>query len=246
MAGSYVNCPECGGRFWAPVSSEEKPADSARGPVATPPGEKADRNEKSAPAASPDAKTEKPTHKRKEEGKPRRAKRAEPSSTSPRRNVARFVSAEAAESPLELAEDGKLPELQLKRDEEKSTGKDKDRGMNPAILVGGLALSVVASLVLLLWEPASSGPSDAKAEARQVIRDNYFATIGDEPLAPYQELLRQADRAASRGDHRKERKLYQKVLDQLRAERGRFDPGLTGSQTHDKELEEQIIIILRE
>ncbi len=206
MAGSYVNCPGCGGRFWAPVSSPgEATTASGEMPVAAPP----------AP------------------------------SKGQAKNVARFISADAAQSPLELAEDGKLPELQLTRDEEKAASGGKGSSMSPVVLVGLLAVSVAMSLLLVLWDTSGSGVTDEKAEARQAIRDYFFLTTGEESLAPYQQWLRQAQRAASRGDHETERKLYQRVLDRLRAQRGPFDPGVTGSRTRDEELEKLIIIILR-
>jgi len=207
MAGSYVNCPECGGRFWAPVSSPEATSNSGEMPVATP------------PAAAP--------------------------SKGQARNVARFVSADAAQSPLKLAEDGKLPELRLARDDEKAAVGEKSNSISPVVLVCLLAISVALSLLLVLWDPSASGVTDEKVQARQTIRDNFFLTTGEEALAPYQQWLRQAQRAASRGDHQTEQKLYQKVLDQLRAQRGPFDPGVTGSRARDEELENLIIIILR-
>ncbi|MBN1590339.1 MAG: hypothetical protein JW888_12560 [Pirellulales bacterium] len=159
--------------------------------------------------------------------------------------MARFISADTAQSPLELAEDGKLPELSLQRDIEKVAGKDKASSMNPMLIAVALLASVALSIVLVFWDPASTGPSDAKVKARQEIRDNFFMTTNDAPLAPYQRWLREAQRAASRGDRVTERKRYQDVLDQLRAERGPFDPGLTGSRTRDKELEKLIIVMLR-
>ncbi|MCX7428253.1 MAG: hypothetical protein NTW96_21820, partial [Planctomycetia bacterium] len=58
--------------------------------------------------------------------------------------------------------------------------------------------------------------------------------------------LREAQRAASRGDRAGERRLYRQVLDLLRAERDRFDKGLTGSRDRDKKLEELISVMLRE
>ena len=48
----------------------------------------------------------------------------------------------------------------------------------------------------------------------------------------------------ARQDDDTERAMYRKVLALLRAERGKFDRGLTGSRTHDKELEKNIAILL--
>ena len=50
--------------------------------------------------------------------------------------------------------------------------------------------------------------------------------------------------AHSRGDEKAEEKEYRKVLDMLRAERGKHQRGLTGSLDDDKELETCIRTIL--
>jgi hypothetical protein len=63
-------------------------------------------------------------------------------------------------------------------------------------------------------------------------------------LEPYQILLRDAQQAYSRGDHRAQRDCYGKVLDLLRAERGSEEKGLTGSRSKDKELEEALLVLL--
>ncbi|NLE36673.1 MAG: zf-TFIIB domain-containing protein, partial [Pirellulaceae bacterium] len=216
-AGSYVHCPECGGRFWAPASDDQQTAE----PTGAAPAQEASEPSPAVPPTRPPAKKPRPaprTEPRPSGSVPSVAKpsREEPPG-APRKNVARFVSAEAAQSPLKLAKDGRLPELMLEQEEEKTTRGEKGRAMNPALLIGGVALSVVFSLVLLLWEPSASDPGDDKARARQTIRDNFFAVADDRPPLPYQQWLREAQRAASRGDARTERMLYQRVLDQLRA-----------------------------
>jgi hypothetical protein len=118
--------------------------------------------------------------------------------------------------------------------------------MNPIVLVGVICMSVALSILGVLWEAPGSGAANDKAAARQRIQDEYFSGYANEPLEPHQEYLREAQRAASRGDRDGERRLYHQVLDLLRAERDRFDKGLTGSRDRDKKLEELISVMLRE
>jgi hypothetical protein len=226
-AGSYANCPECGGRFWVPAPSEAEPRPKPGGP----------------PRAVPPAATAVPPVSA---GPPL----AQPPGASPggppRKTVARLIAPDAAASPLRLAEDGKLPELRLRDDEKRAASDKKARSMNPIVLVGVICMSVALSILAVLWEAPGSGAAGDKAAARRQIQDEYFSGYANEPLQPYQEWLREAQRAASRGDRATERRLYRQVLDLLRAERGRFDKGLTGSRDRDKKLEELISTMLRE
>jgi len=85
-----------------------------------------------------------------------------------------------------------------------------------------------------------------KKHARQTIEDTYFGSgnLDNKDLAPYQALLREAQRAHARGDVKTEREHYRKVLDMLREERGTHEKGLTGSRSRDKDLEEAISVLL--
>lgn len=115
------------------------------------------------------------------------------------------------------------------------------------MLVLVLCLSVVASIVLVMYEPGSSGPTDSERRdhARWVIQEDYFSNLDkSKPLEPYQIRLRQAQQASSRGDLAAEHRLYKEVLDMLRAERGAYDRGLTGSRSRDAALEDQLTILL--
>jgi len=161
--------------------------------------------------------------------------------------VARFIAAEAAQSGLSLAEDGKLPELRL-REPGDAPGKEvAARGMNPLVLFGLMSLSFVASLGLLFMptDSGSSGRGREKQLAREVIESDYFAELTDElPHYPYQMLLREAQRAHSRRDWKQERALYRRALDMLRAQPARPGKNLTGSAERDRILEEKLTILL--
>jgi len=275
-AGSYVHCPGCGGRFWVPkqasgVSAEPAttPAAGSAAPVA-PSGEIAGAS--GGPPSGPVPPPQAPPVQRapwaappssvlpsagREDTPASGPARVPPSGVTPPpppppksgRKVARFVSTEAARSPLRMAADGKLPELQLSEEGEKKQA-DEPTGttVNPLVLVGILSISVVFSISLALMD---FGPEDVsntrrKQDARKAIQDDYFDSLpgSHEPLQPYQELLRDAQLAHSAGRYQKERDLYQEVLDLLRTERGETDKGITGSPDRDKELERLISILL--
>lgn len=162
--------------------------------------------------------------------------------------TARFVSAEAAQSPLKLAEDGRLPELHLREGEQKQKKEAKTTTVNPLVLFGLLAISVAFSIGLVLVD---TGPpkSQEKDQARREIEERFFPPIGEEPLE-YQEYLMQAQRANTRGDHEAERKMYEKVLDLLRQERPVYIEdddkrwSLTTSPEYDEDLKALISILL--
>ncbi len=121
------------------------------------------------------------------------------------------------------------------------------KGMNPLVLLGLMALSVVTSLILVLAPSGTEAPRKAgeREKAREVLREHYFSDMESPgPDRPYQLRLREALIAHSRGDLAKERKLYRQVLDQLRAERADYDKGLTGTRESDRELEENLLILL--
>lgn len=164
--------------------------------------------------------------------------------------MARFIAAEASKSTLKLAEDGKLPELQLEAGEKKTKREAKTTTVNPLVLFGLIALSVVMSILLVLYEPAAEGTAQQgeKDTARAAIARYFF---GDEdfhpedPLKSYQQLLREANLAHERKDYQRERRLYRKVLDMLRAESEGQKKLLTGDPDRDEELEQLITTILK-
>jgi hypothetical protein len=239
MAGGYVNCPRCKGRVWvakdAPVEAVAESVPIATPIVAAPAGPRGPV----VPAISPVRATP---------GAMTPAMPATPPVPAPAKKIARFIAADAADSTLRLAADGKLPELQLDEGKRQPKQQSETRSVNPLVLFGALGISVVLSIVLALTDVGSPLVSDdaVKAQARQTIEDQYFGsgTLDSRQLEPYQVLLREAQRAYSRRDYKTQRENYRKVLDMLRAERGTEEKGLTGSRTKDKTLEEAISVLL--
>jgi hypothetical protein len=165
----------------------------------------------------------------------------------PPSRVARFIATEPAESALQLADDGKLPELHLCEPGRAATKEERSRGMNPLLLFGLLCLSGLASVAMALIPNETQTRTDLekKHEARQIIEAEFFRDMDDPgPTKLYQQKLRDAQLARSRGESKIESRLYREVLDMLRAERNRFDRGLTGNPMRDRRLEEQLKILL--
>jgi|GEM_PF-2462006 len=165
--------------------------------------------------------------------------------------VPRFISADAALSRLQVASDGRLPQLHLHESSEEPKQKQQERTVNPVLLFALLGVSVLVSILMVLLDSGGQSPQQGRsAEAAwRIIEGEYFGDP-DKPQRPlrYQELLRDAQRARNRGDLESQKKLLREVLAMLDAEphpndRGR---GLTGSPGRDKRLREQIIVLLRE
>jgi len=225
LAGSYATCPYCSGRFWIAENADDDSPQPGPAPMATPP------STAPSPAAPP--------------AKPMIPAMAKPMIPAAAKNVARFVTAEAAESTLNLAENGKLPELRL---EEATKAKSQQDGVsvNPLVFWALICLGMVSSVVLILLPPEQEPASHSlqQAEARGIIERDYFADLDSPaPREPYQILLREAQRAYARGNRDAERRLLHRVLDLLRAERSGFE-GITGTPTRDEILSEQITILL--
>lgn len=164
-----------------------------------------------------------------------------------RPKTARFIPAQPAESSLRVAEDGTLPQLQLRESNAPRGGPQEPKGSNPWLVFVAVGLSALASVFLLLTDPAAPPASlqEEKANARWRIEEEYFANLNSaDPLKPYQLLLREAQQAHSRGDWATEREKYREVLALLREERAPFERGLTGSRRRDKALEELITVLL--
>jgi hypothetical protein len=172
---------------------------------------------------------------------------AAPPVSAPLPKTAKFIATEAAQSGLKLADDGKLPSLRLKEAGQVETKEAGSKGVNPLLLFGALAFSLVATVILVFLPTESDVPGRAteKQAARREIEENYISGMDKEAsLAPYQIHLREALQARSRRDFTEERRRYRRVLDMLRAERGKFDRGLTGSPTRDETLEKLITTLL--
>jgi uncharacterized protein YbaR (Trm112 family) len=275
LAGAYVHCPHCKGRLWV---AKDAPADATRGDVvgvssrggtveagAAPgpqpppaPGSLLIGSVPDAAAPLPPQASSAPSSAPAEIGLPARKPRkssamarvppAPPPIPPPRKKLARFITAEAADSTLRLAADGKLPALRLEEDDAKGKPAAKSRSVNPLVMLGVLSMSIVLSVLLVLIpdaSPTSSGTSQ-QALMRKKIEEDYFGAEGIEnkDLEPYQMLLRKAQQANTRGDRKMEREDYRKVLEMLRVERPPHERGLTGSRSRDKELKEAISVLL--
>lgn len=245
LAGGYVNCPRCEGRFWVNKDAGDGPIQPPAPPPPPPVGAL-------PPVGRPFQAVQDGLEKPSYTGGPPIAPPVQvmpPPSTS--RKVAKLVSADSAVSNFTLAADGQLPHLQLDEGEDKPKAEQPARTIHPAVLFTLLAVSVVVSIGVVLWPSSGSAPPASatdKAKARAFIRDNFFgggALTGGE-LAPYQIMLREAQQAHSRGDRRIERLYYHKVLELLRAESTGRTKGLTGSHARDKELEQRLVTLLSE
>lgn len=167
----------------------------------------------------------------------------------PRRTIARFITAELSSCRLPLTADGKLPELKLgETDGEAADRPARARGAHPLVLFGLLAASLGASVLLILAPSDATAPNrlEELRQARRIIETEYFRELDEGvPPRPYQLLLREAKLAHSRGDVRRERDLYRRVLDLLRAY-PKPEKGVTGSVERDERLERQLIVLLSE
>jgi len=151
-----------------------------------------------------------------------------PATTRREPKQARFVSADATKTRIQLGGDGQLPELTLMDGEpgEKKI-EEENQSSSPWLLIGVLFSSFVICIAMLFLDvgPDKSG-EETKAKVRGKIEKHY---IGEAPqLEEYQLLLRRALQANTRGDYRTERRLYRRVLDMLHAEDKNNDKGLTG------------------
>ncbi len=227
LADGYVHCPQCKGRVWV--------AREAAAAAAPPPDD-------SPPAPVPSASLPIPVSP----AVP--APVAPPPAPARRKKVARFITAEAAQSTLQPAADGKLPDLRLEEGAAQQKPQSQQRSMNPLVLLGVLSASVVVSVAMVLIgvQRHDTVTTQRQDHMRQMIESEFFGggNIETKSLEPYQMRLREAQRAHSHGDFNTERERYRRVLDMLRAERGAEEKGLTGSRKRDKELEEAISVLL--
>jgi hypothetical protein len=159
--------------------------------------------------------------------------------------VARFISAEAAQSTIALAADGKLPELHLVDTGQQEKQEKKSSSLSPVALVAVVLSSVIISAMLfLMGDSSNSNNAEARAKAWAQIEANYFIDPAGSELKPYNLTLREAKRAEQAHDRKTERELFVNLLDRLRAERGVNQKGYTGSPERDKKLEEHITVLL--
>jgi hypothetical protein len=193
-------------------------------PRSTPPGQKKEAAEKKDPTD-------------RARRKPKPAERKEP-------QVAKFISDRAGAPLVKLGEDGQLPALELA---ELATEQPQERrqksSSNPLLLYAAIGFSFAASLGMLLI-PTNAGrttSSSAQVEARDALRE-FYGREG-EPLATYQQLLRQALIKHAQGEVRGEHDAYRQVLQMLNAADIR-DPqlhpdGLTGKHTRKGRISDE-------
>jgi hypothetical protein len=269
LAGSYVNCQHCKGRLWveqnaatdelerelvgavAGGSDAAPPAPAALRP-ATSPAKSPSPKAPGPSISSPPAATPTPTPRESkapsiQQSSPTPTPAPSTTSPAPRKKTARFVSDKAVDSTLRFAADGKLPELRLSEDAGKKKQESALRSNDPLVMVGALSISLVASFALVMMQvgPSAASGAQQKAEMRQLLKEQYFGA-GDleNGLEPYQLLLREAQRAHSRGDRKTECRNYRKVVDLLHAEGVSEMKGVTGSRSRDKALEDALSVLL--
>lgn len=176
------------------------------------------------------------------------------SRAAPRRKAkqARFISADAIKTRIQLGADGRLPELALDEAVRRKDKPETSKSSNSLILVGVLLFSVVVSIVMLFVESSDTkSESRAKSEARESIALWYTGQGQEPPLDRYQRLLRESLQAHSRGDFAKERRNYRRVLDMLHSEDKNDVTGLTGAlggteAPNDKDLQRRLATLLRQ
>ena len=159
--------------------------------------------------------------------------------------VAKFITDRSGESLVKLGDDGQLPELALTEAAERAAAREKPKETNPLLVYGLLALSFVMSGVLLLVEVDVGGGS-ARERGDALRKIGSFYGENGKPIQPWQQLLRDARLAASRGDRAAERKAYRRVLEMVNSEDNSKLVGLTGSPQSDDQLRELIAKLLRE
>ena len=143
-----------------------------------------------------------------------------PSVASPPVAVPRFIAARPAASAMLLAADGKLPELSLIEVQERGKSATAEaKKSRPKLLSAAIGLSMVMSVFLGMYDLSPVEPgADAKSVSRATIRKFYLRPDEEESLQPYQLLLRDAERAHSRGDDAIAAAKYRQVLRMLRIE----------------------------
>ena len=174
-AGSYAVCPRCAGRFWVPPEATGESADhgsrlprpaAARGRARRrrSPRPRRPRHPAARPALRRQPVFTAPAASRPRPSPPaadRPPPAAAPPSAAGGHKVARFISAETAESVLKPAVDGRLPDLHLQESDYQAETQSQAKSLNPLVLYGALTLSAVLSLVLALGNWSSTGPENS-------------------------------------------------------------------------------------
>ncbi|HET6882524.1 MAG TPA: hypothetical protein VFI31_20325 [Pirellulales bacterium] len=160
----------------------------------------------------------------------------------PQQAVPRFKPLDPAAQATSITQDGKLPELSLADARQPpKTAAPAEKPQKTMTLTIVVAASLMLSILLSFTDFSSQGTgANKREEARYQIVSFYGHAEG--ALEPYQLLLRDAQRAHSRGDHATEQANYREVLRLLRAENR--STSLTETRDGDQQLEEAISIVL--
>jgi len=245
LLGSHASCPHCSGRIQVPQHASNGASDAETPPrTATPPNKTSRSQQSSKATAQVDDASAAHLSERQVWGQP---VDRPPIPSLQGSQTARFISAEAAQSPLTVAEDGQLPDLRLIDSNAKQTEEDDTQSVNPLVVTCAISLSIVLSISLAMMDfTPDGGPNDSRAEVRQCIEKEFFTPPdSDKPFPPFEHLLREAQRAHTKGDRAQERKLYHRVIFMLRQERGENEKGLAGSHDRDERLKTLISALLR-
>lgn len=162
------------------------------------------------------------------------------------RTVAKFITDRTGETLVRLGEDGHLPELSLNENAAPKVDakrQQKSQG-NPALIYGALGFSVLMSMAMLFMDASvSSEATETKSAARREVMRDF---VGDDksPIKPYQQLLRDAGLAHSRGDVKSEQAAYRKVLRLLNSEDKNPHTGITGFVEDDERLKKHLAVLL--
>lgn len=216
LLGNVVVCPQCASSFQVAAGEQAPPSSSATVPQW--------RGDPTMLAAG--------------------FKLNEAAPPAPQVAVPRFKPVDPSAAAVSLTEAGTLPALNLA--DAKGPAKMVSPTEKPPRTLG-LTLIVAASLTLSVclslvdFSPAD-GDAGARERARAKIASFYGGSHGT--IEPYQLLLRDAQRAHSRGDHITQRAKYREVLRLLRAEHR--SSSLTETQSGDQDLEAAIAAVLDE
>lgn len=161
--------------------------------------------------------------------------------------MAKFIAADAGARKLDLGADGKLPALKLEESAGAAVEETGESASNPWLLIGVLAFSIVTSIAMLLIDASPRrSEREAKVDARQEILRQYVEPPNPRATRPFQQRLRRALQAHSRGDAEAERMHYRAVSDMLQADDLHPLRGLTGDVATDDRLKELLAILLRD
>ncbi len=157
--------------------------------------------------------------------------------------TARFIEREANATNVKLGADGRLPNLALATQEKRADVGSESKGTNPWLMIVVLGISILMSVLILVIDEPVPGSAPGKSEAHQKL-ETVFASWErtDAPAREVRDLLALALQAYNRGDAKREKEYYRKILDRLNAEDA---PRYGGYSGNDIKLKEAIGELLR-